>query len=520
MSTQIRRAILSVSDKSGIVEFARELEALGVELVSTGGTMKILKENGLKVKSVTEVTGFPEIMDGRVKTLHPAVFSGILARRDNEQDLKTLEEKDLLLFDMIVVNLYPFEKVSSRPDAPFDEVIENIDIGGPSMLRAAAKNFKDVAVVSSPDQYDDVIVEMKENKKLSGEKRMELALQVFKHTSEYDYLIASYLDKQKQGSKKEETGFPQVLNLGLEKMLDLRYGENPHQKAACYRIPGESETSIPGCRLLHGKPLSFNNIADLDTALDSVRDFEETAAVILKHANPCGLAVADSQAEAYKLAMECDPVSAFGGIVGLNRPVSKETAEQIRSTFIECVVAPSFTQEALEILTKKKNIRLLEAGEFTPKKAGHVIKSVVGGALIQSRDLGEIGPADLKVASKTQPTEEDVQALLFAWKVVKWVKSNSIVYTGKNYTLGIGAGQMSRVDASELGVKKARKSLKGAYMASDAFFPFRDNIDAAAEAGIRAVIEPGGSKRDPEVIEAADEHGLILVFTGMRHFRH
>ena len=517
MSSQIKRAVISVSDKTGLAGFAKELASLGIEIISTGGTMKAIKEAGLDVKSVTDVTGFPEIMDGRVKTLHPAIFSGILARRNNPDDLETLEQQNLPLIDLIVVNLYPFEKVSSIPDASFEQVIENIDIGGPSMLRAAAKNFADVAVVCSPDQYDDVIAEMKESGAgLSLETRQKLARKVFEHTAAYDSCITGYL----LSKEKDAPAFPDRLTLSWNKVSDLRYGENPHQKAAWYIQPGSTETSVPRARLLHGKPLSFNNIADIDTALDCVREFDDPAVVLLKHANPCGLAMADSQVEAYRMARECDPISFFGGIVGLNRPCSPETAKEIHAAFLECVIAPSFEPEALEILTKKKNIRLLETGPFTPKTPCGMLRTVVGGAIIQDRDLGTVKPEDLKVVSKAKPTDVDIKGLLFAWKVVKWVKSNAIVYTTKNATVGVGAGQMSRVDAAELGVKKARSSLEGVYMASDAFFPFRDSIDAAAGAGVKAIIEPGGSIRDKEVIDAADEHGLVLVFTGMRHFRH
>jgi phosphoribosylaminoimidazolecarboxamide formyltransferase/IMP cyclohydrolase len=519
MTKKIHRAILSVSDKTGLVDFARELSRLGVELISTGGTMSALQKARIPVKSVSDVTGFPEIMDGRVKTLHPAIFAGILARRNNPDDIQTLEKLSLPLIDLVVVNLYPFEKVSSKPDAPFEEVIENIDIGGPSMLRAAAKNFDDVAVVCSPDQYDAVMEELKKTGGcLTRETRLLLARKVFEHTSYYDSGISSYLWSREP--KGEDRFFPELFTLHLNKISDLRYGENPHQGAAYYRIHSDMETSIPRAGLLHGKPLSYNNIADLDTALDCIRDFEETAAVILKHANPCGLAIADTQVNAYRMAHEGDPVSAFGGIVGLNRACDASTAEEIAKTFIECVIAPSFTPEALEILTQKKNIRLLESGAFTPKKPEWFVKSIVGGALVQDRDLGEVKEKDLKVVSKALAEPDDIKALLFAWKVVKWVKSNAIVYTTKNATVGIGAGQMSRVDAAELGVKKAQAPLKGLYMASDAFFPFRDSIDAAAKAGVRAIIEPGGSVRDEEVIQAADEYGMILVFTGMRHFRH
>lgn len=517
---KIQRAILSVSDKTGLIELAKVLCELGVELISTGGTMKTLRENGIPVKSVSDITGFPEIMDGRVKTLHPAVFSGLLARRNHPDDLKMLENLGLPLIDLVVVNLYPFEKVSARPDASFEEVIENIDIGGPSMLRAASKNFKDVAVVCSPSQYEAIIKELQESGgDISVKTKARLARAVFEYTSSYDAAITAYL-KSKEGAT-DETEYPEILTTRFRKVpCDLRYGENPHQRASYYMLEDCVETSIPRARLLHGKPLSYNNIADLDTALDCVRDFSETAAVILKHANPCGIAVGETLVEAYRQARECDPVSAFGGIVGLNRIVDAETAAELDSTFLECVIAPAYAPEALAILTKKKNIRLLETGEFTPKNPQIFLKSIVGGALAQSRDLGMVAKNDLKAVTKVQPTPEDLAGLLFAWKVVKWVKSNAIVYTTQNATVGIGAGQMSRVDSAELGIKKAQRPLKGTYMGSDAFFPFRDGVDVAAKAGVRAIIQPGGSVRDAEVIQAADEHGLIMVFTGMRHFRH
>ena len=518
---KIQRAILSVSDKTGLVNLAKVLEELGVELISTGGTMKTLQENGISVKSVSEITRFPEIMDGRVKTLHPAVFSGLLARRDHPGDLKMLEQLGLPLIDLLVVNLYPFEKVSARPDASFEEVIENIDIGGPSMLRAASKNFKDVAVVCSPAQYDEIIKELREtNGDISLKTKTRLARAVFEYTSTYDAAITAYLQSKEKG-ETQEFEFPEILTTRFKKVpCDLRYGENPHQSASYYMLENCSETSIPRARLLHGKPLSYNNIADLDTALDCVRDFSDTAAVILKHANPCGIAMGETLVEAYRQARECDPVSAFGGIVGLNRTVDAETAAELDSTFLECVIAPAYSAEALAILTKKKNIRLLETGDFTQKNPQLFLKSIVGGALAQSRDIGMVKKEDLKTVTKAQPTPEDLEGLLFAWKTVKWVKSNAIVYTTKKATVGIGAGQMSRVDSAELGIKKAHRSLAGTYMGSDAFFPFRDGVDVAAKAGVRAIIQPGGSVRDAEVIQAADEHGLIMVFTGMRHFRH
>jgi len=522
MDSRIQRAVVSVSDKTGLSDLAKGLCALGVEIISTGGTMKALKEQGIPVKSVQEITGFPEIMDGRVKTLHPAIFSGILARRSHPEDLQTLERLRLPLIDMIVVNLYPFEKVAAREGAPFEEVIENIDIGGPSMLRAAAKNFKDVAVLCSPAQYKDVLRELRENDGvLSLQTRQRLARAVFEHTCAHDAAIASYLrSSEEMEPSPAGSVFPEILTLRYKKVSDLRYGENPHQVAAYYMKEDCRENSIPRTRVLHGKTLSYNNIADLDTALDCIRDFKEPAAVILKHANPCGLAVAESLVEAYRLARECDPVSAFGGIVGLNRIVDGETASELSSIFLECVIATGYTEDALSILTKKKNLRLLETGEFASKEPEMFVKSIVGGALVQSRDLGEVRAEELKVVTKAQPAPEDIKGLLFAWKAVKWVKSNAIVYTTVNATVGIGAGQMSRVDAAELGIRKACRSLAGTYMGSDAFFPFRDAVDVAAKVGVRAIIQPGGSVRDAEVISAADEHGLIMVFTGMRHFRH
>lgn len=521
MIKKVRRAILSVSDKSGLVEFAKTLSALGVELISTGGTMKVLKEAGLDVQSISDVTGFPEIMDGRVKTLHPVVFSGILARRDYPEDLETLKHQNISPIDLIVVNLYPFEKVSAKDGATFEEVLENIDIGGPSMLRAAAKNFEDVAVLCRPDQYDGIAEELKrENGGISSPTLFKLAKAVFERTAAYDGAISGWINSVDQEGEDDSAGFPQIWNIKMNKVSDLRYGENPHQAAAYYVDPNSKETSIPRAKLLHGKPLSYNNIADLDTALECIREFDDTAAVILKHANPCGLAMGENLAEAYRKARECDPVSAFGGIVGLNREVDQETAEEIKSTFIECVIAPAFSDAAMDVLTKKKNIRLLETGPFTPKEKTPMFRSVTGGALVQSKDLGQVKTEDLKVVTEAKPTDEDTRGLLFAWKCVKWVKSNAIVYTTKDALVGVGAGQMSRVDAAQFGREKAQRSLEGTYLASDAFFPFRDGIDAAAEAGVRAVIEPGGSIRDEEVIKAADEHGIIMVFTGMRHFRH
>ncbi len=517
---KVRHALISVSDKTGLEEFARVVsETYNVAIFSTGGTFRFLKEKGIPVKKVEDLTRTPEILGGRVKTLHPAVFAGILARRNEDSDMKTLEEMGYPAFDLVVVNLYPFTDTIKKENVTEAECIENIDIGGVALLRAAAKNMEFVTVISSPEDYTGVINEMEYEKGIREETRGQLAQKAFQHTAEYDAAIATYLSKNNE--------LPEVMTLGLKRSMILRYGENPHQRAAFYLQPkgsslleGDKESSVAHARQLHGKELSYNNISDTDGAWELVREFEEPAVAIIKHANPCGVGRASSMVEAYKLALECDPVSAFGGIVALNRTVDKPAAEEIAKIFTEVVIAPKFEQDALEVLTKKKNLRLLETGEMTPKSPAFLIKSVTGGILVQERDLGIIKPDDLKVVSDEQPEADDVEGLLFAWKVVKWVKSNAIVYTTKDQTLGIGAGQMSRVDSARFAAQKAQKSLEGAYMASDAFFPFRDSVDFAAEQGIRAIIQPGGSVRDQESIDAANERHIIMVFTGMRHFRH
>lgn len=518
----IKRALISVSHKEGVVEFAKALTDMGVEILSTGGTQRLLKESGIKVSSVSDYIGFPEILSGRIKTLHPRVMGGILAIRENKQHETELKSQEIELIDMVVVNLYPFEETIKKPGVSMEEAIENIDIGGPSMLRAAAKNFNDVAVVVDPASYEKIISEMKENNaSLSHQTRFELARKAFKHTARYDTLISSYFD-----SLDKDKGFPELLSLAFEKVQDLRYGENPHQRGAFYQdIPfSDIEPSVISSRQLHGKELSFNNIIDLDAALMIANDFEETAAVIIKHTNPCGIATGSSPLEAYKKARETDPLSAFGGIIGLNEVVDAATAEEINTTFMEAVVAPGYEPEALEILKKKKNLRIMEAKtwkkrrKFNPNRLD--IKKVVGGIILQESNLIDINLEEITIPTKRKPTEEELRALRFAWKVVKHVKSNAIVYATATQAVGIGAGQMSRVDSAKIAAMKANLPLKGTVMASDAFFPFRDAVDAAAEKGITAIIQPGGSINDEEIIQAADSHSMAMILTGIRHFKH
>ncbi len=517
------RAILSVSDKRGLLELAQKLHAMGVEIISTGGTAEHLKEAGIDVVQVSGVTGFPEIMGGRVKTLHPKIYGGILARPENPGDREALESHQIKPIDLVVVNLYPFEQTVGKGGVERDEALEKIDIGGPCMLRAAAKNYTRVAVLCDPDDYGPVVDELESSGgELSEETRRRLAVKVFQHTARYDSIIASFLPSL--GGVQAE-GFPPYLNISFERAQELRYGENPHQKAALYRESPMPAGALLGAKQLHGKELSYNNILDLDAALAGARQFEEPAAVIIKHTNPCGVAVAEDLLQAYTKARETDPDSAFGSVVGLNREVDGETAKELSSTFVEAVIAAGFSSTALEILTKKKNIRLIDMKEETAAPYathfhGITFRKVGGGLLAQDEDQLSLDPSKLEVVTRREPTAEEMRALTFAWKVVKLVKSNAIVYTTDSRTVGIGAGQMSRVDSSRLAVMKARSSLKGTVLASDAFFPFRDGVDVAKEAGATAVIQPGGSVRDQEVIQAADEHGMAMVFTGMRHFRH
>lgn len=516
---KIQRVLISVYDKTGLLELAHVLFNLGAEIISTGGTYKLLSENSLPVTKVSDITKFPEILGGRVKTLHPHIHGGILAKRTREQ-LAELKEYNIQAIDMVIVNLYPFEKTISDPDVTLETALENIDIGGPCMIRAAAKNYPAVTVVTAPSQYQTIISELKaKNGAISGEMRQKCALAAFQRTSQYDQAISNYLS---QLQDKPET-LPAFLNLSLKKVSDLRYGENPHQKAAFYANSSIAPLGAVAAKQLHGKELSFNNIMDMNAAINMALEFENPAVAIIKHSNPCGVAVADDLSAAYDRALSTDSVSAFGGIVATNVTVSEAVAEKISHIFTEVVIAPEFSPQAVEILTQKKNIRLIVWPTKTLSQNGYDIKAVDGGFLLQELDVAPYLYDNWKVVSKRQPSENEWNAMKFGWKVGKWVKSNAVVYVNENQTLGIGAGQMSRVDASKLAVTKANDaglSLKGSVVISDAFFPFRDGVDAAAQAGAVAVIEPGGSVRDQEVIDAANEHNMALVFTGRRHFRH
>jgi phosphoribosylaminoimidazolecarboxamide formyltransferase/IMP cyclohydrolase len=518
---KIERALISVSDKTGVVELAKGLESAGVEILSTGGTRKKMEEEGIKVLGVSEYTGFPEMMDGRVKTLHPKIHAGLLALRESEDHVKQMEERGYGYIDMVVVNLYPFRETIAKPDVTLEEAVEQIDIGGPTMLRSAAKNFRNVVVIVNPDRYNQVLEEIRNDGNVSQETRYALAQEVFEHTASYDAAIASYLHRQ---SADLQT-FPQRLIRAFEKVQDLRYGENPHQQAAFYKEPDVKEPSVSNAELLWGKALSYNNIMDIDAALEIVKDFEQPAAVIIKHTNPCGGGIGDSLDEAYRRAKEGDPVSAFGSIVGLNREVDEATAASIASpdTFVEAIIAPDFEETALDILKTRqrwgKSVRILRTGELGGEPDdSFYFKRVVGGLLVQGFDRMQY--ETLKVVTQREPSEKEKSDLLFAWVICKHVKSNAIVYAKDGTVVGVGAGQMSRVDASMIAARKAGDRAKGAVLASDAFFPFRDGIDAAAEAGVTAVIQPGGSMRDDEAISAADEHGIAMLFTGMRHFKH
>ncbi|MFS1524157.1 bifunctional phosphoribosylaminoimidazolecarboxamide formyltransferase/IMP cyclohydrolase [Microbulbifer sp. 2304DJ12-6] len=517
----IRRALISVSDKSGIIEFARQLCAMGVEILSTGGTHRQLEENGIPVMEVSNYTGFPEMMDGRVKTLHPLVHGGILGRRGTDDAV--MDEHGIVPIDMVVVNLYPFTQTVSKPGASLEDAIENIDIGGPTMVRAAAKNHKDVAIVVNAGDYAGIVDEMKANDgALSYASRFDLAMKAFEHTAAYDGAIANYLGTLK-GSEKQR--FPHTYNSQFIKKLDLRYGENPHQKSAFYTETNPAEACVATATQLQGKALSYNNIADTDAALECVKAFDEPACVIVKHANPCGVAVAKALHKAYDLAFATDSESAFGGIIAFNRTLDGATARAIvERQFVEVIIAPSVSAEARQAVAEKKNLRLLVCGQWSAKPVPELdYKRVNGGLLIQERDDAIVTTANLKVVSRRQPSEKEIRDLLFTWKVAKFVKSNAIVYAKDGRTIGVGAGQMSRINSARIAAIKAEQaglSVQGSVMASDAFFPFRDGIDNAAAAGIQAVIQPGGSLRDEEVIAAADEHDMAMVFTGLRHFRH
>lgn len=517
---KIKTALISVSDKKGILEFARFLSENRVEILSTGGTARLLKEKGLPVTLVSEYTGFPEMMDGRVKTLHPKIHGGLLAKRDDPNHIKAMNEYGIKQIDMLIVNLYPFEETIAKESFSFEEAIENIDIGGPSMVRSAAKNFKDVTVVVNPERYENLIQELKDNNFSLKEKiKFMLAQEAFAHTARYDSLISNFLlDKL----ELDGSIFPKHYHIPLKKAQDLRYGENSHQGAALYMESQNDRTGITNAEQLQGKELSFNNFIDLDAALGLLKEFKETASVVIKHTNPCGVGLDENLSKAYKKAREADPVSAFGGILGFNKTVDVPTAKEITTSFIEAIIAPNFEDEALEILSKKKNLRVmrLSMGKENINKKLLDVKKVSGGFLIQDMDNIDLIESQLKVVTEITPTGDQWEGLRFAWKVAKHVKSNAIIFALKDRTIGIGAGQMSRVDSTMIAVEKARTPIKGSVMASDAFFPFRDAIDKAAEHGIQAIIQPGGSIRDDEVIAAANEHKIAMVFTGIRHFKH
>ncbi|MGA7927652.1 MAG: bifunctional phosphoribosylaminoimidazolecarboxamide formyltransferase/IMP cyclohydrolase [Candidatus Sulfotelmatobacter sp.] len=525
--SKIQRAILSVTDKTGLVDFARQLSGLGIELVSTGGTAKLLRDSGVAVKDISALTGFPEMLDGRVKTLHPKVHGGILHRRENPTHTAAVAEHGIPPIDMVVVNLYAFEKTAAKPGVPFEELIENIDIGGPSMIRSAAKNFHDVAVVTSSADYPAIAEELARSAGvLSLETKWRLAQKAFATTAAYDSAIASTLEcvsipaDFRLPAQGEDEAFPQTLRLLFHKTLDLRYGENPHQKAAMYS--DGSGVGVANARQLQGKELSYNNIVDLQAAWDLGQEFndpelDQPFCAIIKHTNPCGAATGETLAEAYKRALECDPVSAFGGVIGVNRMIDGDAADEMHKLFLEAIAAPAFDESAKARFATKKNLRLVEVAA-APQN--WILKNVSGGILLQDADSRTLRDVDLKVVTRRAPTPEETRALLFAWKVCKHVKSNAIVYARDGQTVGVGAGQMSRVDSAKIGAMKAQLPLPGTVAASDAFFPFPDGVEEIAKAGATAIIQPGGSQRDPEVIAAADRLGLAMLFTGVRHFRH
>lgn len=519
----IQRALLSVSDKTNLLPFAKALNQMGIALLSTGGTARLLNDNGIPVTDVSSYTQFPEMMDGRVKTLHPKVHGGILGRRD--QDGEIMAQHGIEAIDLVIVNLYPFVETVQRADATFEEVIENIDIGGPAMIRSAAKNHKDVAVVVSPADYDALLSELNAQQgQLSLSTRFSLAVKAFEHTAQYDGYIANHLGQYSNVAQKSDCPFPQTLNQQWHKKQTLRYGENAHQQAAFYTEAEPQEASVSTAFQHQGKALSYNNLADTDAALECVKEFDAPACVIVKHANPCGVAIGQSPLQAYELAYQTDPTSAFGGIIAFNRPLDAITAKTIvERQFVEVIIAPSIDAEALDICAQKPNVRVLSCGEWDTATPAWDLKRLNGGLLVQERDQAKITHDDLTVVTTRQPTSQEQEDALFCWKVAKFVKSNAIVYAKDHQTVGIGAGQMSRVYSAKVAILKAEDeglSVAGSVMASDAFFPFRDGIDAAAQAGVTCVIQPGGSMRDQEVIDAANEHGIAMIFTGVRHFRH
>jgi len=517
---KVKRALISVSDKAGIVEFARELSRLGVEILSTGGTAKLIRNSNIPVKDVSDYTGFPEMLDGRVKTLHPKIHGGLLALRDNPEHMEQIKKHGIQLIDMVVINLYPFEKTTQKKNVALAEAIENIDIGGPSMLRSAAKNYRNVAVICNPAKYKEVIKELKTNNgMLSDSILRDLAVEVFQRTAHYDSVIFSFLNSRLKTAEAIAETLPKQFNLSFTKVQDLRYGENPHQQAAFYKDT-KSSTGLPKAKQLHGKELSFNNILDLNAALNIVREFKNPAAVVIKHTNPCGCAEAKTLVQAFKDGWDGDPLSAFGSIVGLNREVDEKTAGEIsKAGFVECVIAPKFSSEALNILKQKKNVRLIEIDLDAVEKELD-LRKVGGGLLVQDKDEKMVDKKDLKVVTKVKPTKSQLDSLLFTWKVAKNVKSNSIVLAKGTKIVGVGAGQMSRVDSVIISVRKSKGRHKGAVLASDAFFPKEDAIAQIAKAKIKAIIQPGGSVADEKIIKAADKAKIAMVFTGMRHFIH
>ena len=518
MPQQIRRALISVSDKTGIAELAQSLHQHGVELLSTGGTARLIADNGIPVIEISDHTGFPEMMAGRVKTLHPKVHGGILGRRGIDDEV--MQAHEIAPIDLVVINLYPFQQTVADPDCSLDDAIENIDIGGPAMVRAAAKNHADVTVVVDPADYPALLTAIDTDGSVGDEQRFSLAIKAYEHTAQYDGAIANYFGRLVQ--PEAEAAFPRTLNLQYRHVQSMRYGENPHQAAAFYRASEQHEPSVAGARQLQGKALSFNNIADTDAALECVKQFDAPACVIVKHANPCGVALGDDIGQAYQRAFSTDPESAFGGIIAFNRTLDANTARTIvEQQFVEVIIAPTADAGAVEAIASKENLRLLECGQWEEAANRQDFKHVNGGLLVQDADISLF--QELQVVSERQPSEAQMADLLFAWRVAKFVKSNAIVYASEGMTIGVGAGQMSRINSARIAAIKAehaRLQVAGSVMASDAFFPFRDGIDAAHEVGISAVIQPGGSMRDDEVIAAANEHGMAMVFTGMRHFRH
>jgi len=515
---KVKRALISVSDKAGVAEFVKELSNLGIEIISTGGTARVLRDAGIKIKDVPEVTGFPEMLDGRVKTLHPIIHAGILARRDIKEHMNTLKKHNIETIDLLCINLYPFEATIKKKGVGIEEVIENIDIGGPTLIRSAAKNYRDVIIVTKPNQYDSVLNALKEKGDLSIGEREKLAVDAFTHTAVYDSIISNYLRE-----KWTDDVLPKERSFGMRKIQDMRYGENPHLQAAFYKaLPELTEPCIPNTVKLQGKELSYNNILDSDCAIEAIKEFSDPTCVIIKHATPCGIASANNLLQAWKDAYATDTYSPFGGIVCFNRTVDKDVAEELSKLFLEVIIAPGFSKQSRDIFSKKKNLRLLELKGLDKnlERKGMMVRSVVGGYLLQSRDTWLSNKKDWKIVTKNKPSKEDLKTMEFAVKCVKHVKSNSVVFVKGTKTVGIGGGQTARVDAVWIATNKGKENIKGSTMASDAFFPFRDAVDVAAKAGVKAIIQPGGSIRDEEVIQAANEHNITMVFSGQRYFRH